>query len=230
MKKIVLSMAVLALIAACGGSGSSGPTPTPTSDQTKAATQAAGDEATGAAGAGIQYALANMTPTAMIVKEASQNYSATINTTNNCGASGSVGVTGTATATCTGTPEAEWSCSSIMGSMVLAFTDCAKNVTVGGTTYSVILNGTADSTLTGSVSGVGQSFTSVSYEMLFTGSPVLNATGDIAGTVDISALVVTGSATGEVEPTNVCSGTTTVVINSTSQVCGVSSDCTSCTE
>lgn len=217
------------VLAGCGGSGSSDPTPTPTSDATKAASSAAANEAMSAAGDGAQNGFANLAPAAMVVKDpaAKDSYEGTISVTKDCD-TGTVAVVGDVTAQCTGDPVGSWTCTQFVGAMTLTFTDCQRTVTVGSTPYSVIMNGTATSSMTGSASGVGESFSSVEFAGTFVGSLAL--TGGVTGTALLDNLGFSGVSTGGADPVSTCSGTTTITIDATEQVCAISSDCSTCTE
>lgn len=230
MKKSILFGLMAAFVfAGCGGSGSSGPTPTPTSDATKAASSAAANEAMSAAGEGAQNGFANMAPAAMVVKDsaAKDSYEGAINVTHACDA-GTIAVVGNTTAECTGDPLTSWTCSQFVGTMTLTFSDCQRTVTVGSTPYSVTMNGTATSTVTGSASGVGASFSSVEFTGAFVGSLAL--TGGVTGTALLDNLGFIGVGTSGADPETTCSGTTTITIDAAEQVCAVSSDCSTCTE
>ncbi len=228
-KSILFGLLTAFILAGCGGSGGSDPTPTPTSDATKAASSAAANEAMSAAGEGAQNGFANLAPAAMVVKDsaAKDSYEGAISVTNDCD-TGTVAVVGDMTAQCTGDPVGSWTCSQFIGAMTLTFSDCQRTVTVGSTPYSVTMNGTATSTVTGSASGVGATFTSVEFTGAFAGSLAL--TGGVTGTALLDNLGFIGVGASGADPESTCSGTTTITIDATEQVCAVSSDCSTCTE
>jgi len=222
---MVASLALLAL-AACGGGGATPtPTPTPTGNDVKAITGASTQETLGSVEAGALNALMNMAPAAQTVAKVA--YSADVDTAYTCTDGGQVGITGTGTANCTEMGES-WSCTNMMLDLALAFSDCVRYMTVGSTQYQVILNGPATIDVTGAVSGTGDNPPS---EYNFSGSPLgtLTASGDVSGTIDLEGLGVSGSGTGELEDVVTCTGEVTVDVDSTQEVCAVTSDCTSCT-
>jgi hypothetical protein len=225
----MLMLATVVVMASCGGGGS-GPTPTPTSDATKAASTGVLDEAMSAAGEGANNGLSHLAPAAMVIEKdvVKAPYTGTIDMVRNCAESGTVTITGSMTAQCTedGT---NWSCTSMSAPMTLVFNACTRLETVGSTTYSIVIDGASSATLTGSASGTMAAGPQTgNFTGTFVGTP--SVSGDVAGTVCISSLEFTGTVSSGAEPTVTCTGTTDVTIGTTEQVCGVATDCSTCTE
>lgn len=227
MKKIlVLSvMFSLMLAASCGGGGT---TATTTSTGTKVVTEAATKTTMEAAGNAIINALQPAGGASIVLSKASTQYP--VNYTGNCqtaggAVSGTFTVTGTSTASCSESG-ATITCSNINAPVTVVFTNCAKAVTLSGTTYNEVLNGTATTTATGTLSGTASNLASLDLGGAMSGTVTL--TGDAAGTADLSG--VTYSATGDpADPTIECSGTTTVTITGqAAQICTVAADCKGC--
>ncbi len=229
-RNIVVVLAIMVIMASCGGSGGSGPTPTPTSDATKAASTAVLDEAMSAAGEGANNGLQHLAPAAMVIDKdvAKAPMSGTIDTVRNCESSGTVTITGSMTAQCT-EDATNWSCTGMNAPMSLIFNACTRTVTVGATTYSVVIDGGSSATLTGSASGtMAEGPQAGNFAGTFVGTP--SVSGDVAGTVCLASVEFAGTVESGAEPTITCTGTTDVTIGTTEQVCAVSADCSTCTE
>jgi len=231
MKKFVSLGLLVALTGfiSCGGGGGGGggPTPTPTSTETKVATQAAFNATLDTSIKALFDSLHKFESAAIIVDEkAATTKTIDISETENCSGGGTGTVTGSATASCTITGT-DFSCTGVSSTMVVAFNNCIESEDFSGKTYSETVNGSANASLTGSLSGTTASGpTNVDATIVLTGSPTL--TGDISGTADLD---ITAKASGNPETlTPSCSGTCSVTIGSTVQVCGVSSDCSGCSE
>jgi hypothetical protein len=229
MRKFLVFVVVAAMASAsCGGGGSSPtPTPTPTSTGTKVVADAATTAVMEAAGEAIINGIIGGFGAIVVTKA---TVTQDVNYTGNCTAaggavSGGFTVTGTATADCDGT-EADWSCINIVAPVTVVFTDCAKVVTLSGTTYNEVLNGTATTTARGSLSGSMDTPQAVDVSGTMAG--IVTLTGDVAGDADLGN--VTYGATGNpLDPTVACGGTAEVTVTGeTAQTCTVASDCEGC--
>ncbi len=232
MKKFVLfaTIAVVGFIASCGGSGGGTPTPTPTptSDATKALTVSSRQASMDASLTGMEAAFATFAPKATVVKVAKAIYEGSGTATHTCRNGGTVDASATGTGDCTETASG-YSCTNLIFDVNLTFHDCAANATIGGTEYAEVLNGPGSSRFTGSVSGPTDSLPTAGT---FTGAlaGTLTATGTAAGTVNLDDLDVAATLAEGVEPAVTCTGTASVTIDSTTQVCAISTDCSTCTE
>ena len=102
--------------------------------------------------------------------------------------------------------------------------DCEVTETVSGTAYSVILNGTITTDVSGSGSGDDSGPTQISFNGSLNGTA--DSTGDVVGTVDLDNVNYEGS--GVPTPTVTCSGTASVATDAGTETCTVSSDCSTC--
>ncbi len=227
MKKISLSILVLVMgfgLAACGGGGGGG---TPVTAQGQAATEAAIEATISAGGEAVLQAI-QPAASAQAIK-ASQTY--VIDTTPvpcNEGdpTAGTYTATGTVTADCTFIGESG-TCTITDGPAMILFTDCKKSVTSEGTTYNEVLNGTATTNITGTVSGGATGVTAIDATGNLGGTVTL--TGDAPGTVDLAGVTWTATGTPDPEPTIGCNGTASVTITGqAAQSCSVASDCKGC--
>lgn len=226
MKNIALIVAVLATfaIASCGGGSSSGgDTPTPTTDNTKATSEAsvAATNATTTAVTINAMGGIDITPSVSNSLTAKENIADNINYTHNCSEGGTVVATGTMTASCTG--DGSWSCSNIAIDLALQFNDCTETATVDSVEYTETLNGTATSTASGTAAGNDSGLTSLDVSAVASGT--LDATGDATGTVTLDLDV---AISGAPVPDATCSGTATVVTDTLTETCTVTSDCSGC--
>lgn len=225
MKKFFVLLALFSLVtaASCGGGG--GTSPTTTSTETKVATAAATQAVIEDGGQAIIGALGGGA-IGMVVGTKASGTPYVINDTEPCtdidgNDSGSFTVTGTATANCTST-----ACTDVNAPVTVAFTDCAKTVTLSGTTYNEVLNGSAETTATGSVSGDNTGPTAINVSGTLSGTVTL--TGDVAGEADLSHVTYTVTG-GLPEPDLGCGGTAEVTITGASaQTCTVAEDCEGC--
>lgn len=237
MTKALAAAAALSLIAACGGSsGGSNPTPTPTTPAEKAASGAAVGMGEQAAGEGTLAGLEQFAPSAMIAKanaegiaKASETKSFT--TTRECSSgNGSYTVSGEITADCTISATTA-DCAISSTTMDIVFTDCSKRVEIDGTTYDIVLSGTATASLSGAVSADistdPPTFTLVEAASSLGGTVI--ASGDTEGTVDLTG--VTAVISGAPQPEPVCSGTCIVTLTGeAAATCSVAASCESCSE
>lgn len=232
MKKFVLILAVFSMLAfnSCGGGGGTPtPTPTPTSTNTKVTSEAAISSTSEAAFATAANVIENLGgPTAMVVKtnvekEAiSQNFTYTYN----CPPGGTVDTAGNVSGQCSETGGGNWSCSSLnINISSMQFNDCMVTVTVDSVDYDETVNGTGSSILTGSVSGTATGIASVNVNGTATAN--LDVTGGVNGTA-VMNLTVTVSGVPDPEPDITCGGTVDVTTDSTTQVCTINTDCSSC--
>ena len=219
MKRICTTVMALALLAACGGSGGGG---TATTAATKACAEAAIDATISAGGEAIIEAL-NPSGGAQVVKDTRP-----INSTANCiegdTTGGTYTATGTVTFTCTGT--GTMTCTITDGPVSVLFTNCKKTVTIDSTTYDEVLNGTATTNVTGTVSGSEAGVTAIDAGGTMAGTVEL--TGTAEGSVDLSAVTWTATGVPDPDPTIACAGTAVVTIPGGSQDCSVASDCKGC--
>ncbi|MBN1283578.1 MAG: hypothetical protein JXA24_07400 [Proteobacteria bacterium] len=218
MKRIAVAVMALALLAACGGSGGGG---TPTTTATKAAAEAA-IEATISAGGEAVLAALNPGNGAQVVKEAFP----IDNTPVSCDGSGTYTPSGTVNANCV-EGATSITCTITDAPVQVVFNDCAKTVTIEGTTYNEVLNGTASTNVTGTITGSEATGATINGSGTLSGTVTL--TGDAAGTADLDA--VTWTATGSIEPSPTigCDGTAVVTIDGqVAENCEVASDCKGC--
>jgi hypothetical protein len=220
MKRICITVMALTLVAACGGSSGGGGTPT--TPETQAAAEAAIDATISAGGMAVIGALGP--PAGAQVVKTSYPID---NTPMDCEGSGTYTASGTVTATCIGA--GTMTCTITDSPVTVVFTDCAKSVELDGTTYNEVLNGTAGTDVTGTISGNEEGPTAIDASGTLSGTVTL--TGDAPGTADLSAVTWTATGVPDPDPTIGCGGTAVVTIEGQAvQNCAVASDCKGCTE
>ncbi len=229
MKRAMIGMAIaLAMVtmtAACGGGDGGGGTPT--TPQVQAAAEAAVDATISAGGQAVLQAI-QPTGTAQAIK-ASQSYvidSTPMPCSEGDPEGGTYTATGTVTADCTFVGESG-TCTITKGPASILFTNCKKSVTLDGTEYNEVLNGTATTNITGTVTGSATGVTSIDATGNLGGTVTL--TGDAPGTADLAGVTWTATGVPDPDPTIGCSGTASVTITGqAAATCNVASDCKGC--
>ena len=218
---------LLTAATACGGSGDS-TTGETTSNETKVTAAAASTESVNATTAATSNALQG---TMLNIAAQSKSPGITksteivdVNYTYSCPIGGNAYATGTLTLACS-YEETSGSCTVADNTLQVEMQDCQATETVNETNYTVTLNGTITTDVSGSGSGNLSGLTSLSFSGSLNGTA--DSSGDVTGTVDLDNISYEGNG---VPPTITCSGTATVTTDEATQVCSISSDCSTCEE
>jgi hypothetical protein len=145
-----------------------------------------------------------------------------VNYTYTCALAGVAIATGTISLTCI--YNAGGSCTATDQTLQVDFQDCQVTETVDGTDYTLTLNGTVNTTASGTGSGDDEGLNTLEFNGTISGTT--DVTGDIEGTADLSNISYQGSG---VPPTVTCSGTASITTDVT-ETCTVATDCSGCVQ
>lgn len=227
VKRVLIMLVNLSLLASCGGGGSGGQSVQPTSTETKAVAGASVAQVSNATGNAVNEAIQNTIGSYSISAMTAKDVSKTVSLTRNisyqyqCALAGLVLVTGTLYLNCVF--HSTDSCSATNAALQADFQDCQVTESVESTNYTVTINGTVNTTASGSGGGDQNGLTSLEFNGTLSGQTTVS--GDVSGTADLSNISYSGSG---VPPAITCSGTASVTSGSTVQTCTISSDCSTC--